>query len=81
MTITAEGVYEGGVVKLEHPVALKDKTRVHVILEPEVEPAIQDDDPTGWKAAERFIGMWKDAPVRSSTSRSEDHDRVIYKRK
>ena len=80
MTITVDGIYEGGVVKLEQPIALKDKTKVHVTLEPELEPATQDDDPTGWKAAERFIGMWKDVPPPSTTSLAEDHDR-IYRRK
>jgi predicted DNA-binding antitoxin AbrB/MazE fold protein len=81
MAITVDGVYEGnGVVKLDQPVAIKEKTKVHVTIEADSESA-QDDDPTGWKAAERFIGMWKDAPARSSTSLSEDHDRVIYKRK
>ena len=42
---------------------------------------VEGDDPTGWKAAHEFIGMWKDAPARSSASLSEDHDRVIYRRK
>jgi hypothetical protein len=81
MRIDVDGIYEAGAVKLEHPLALKDKTKVHVTIEAEAELPAEDDDPTGWKAAERFIGMWKDAPARSSTSLSEEHDRVIYKRK
>jgi predicted DNA-binding antitoxin AbrB/MazE fold protein len=81
MTITVAAVYEGGgVLKLERPLDLQEKAKVNVTIETAVEaaPAIGDDDPTGWKAAREFIGMWKDAPERSSASLSEDHDRVIY---
>ena len=83
MTITVTAVYEGGVLKPETPIDLKEKSKVHLIIEaePEAASAVEDDDPTGWKAARQFMGMWKDAPVRSSASLSEDHDRVIYRRK
>jgi len=84
MTITVAAVYEGdGVLKLERPVDLKEKAKVNVIIEaePEATTAAEDDDPTGWKTAREFIGMWKDAPARSSASLSEDHDRLLYKRK
>lgn len=81
MTITVAAVYEDGVLKPEAPLDLKDKSKVTVTIEaPRPAPA-EDDDPTGWKAAERFIGMWKGAPQRSSKSLSEDHDAVIYRRK
>jgi predicted DNA-binding antitoxin AbrB/MazE fold protein len=82
MTITVTAVYEGGVLKLEKPIDLKENSKVHVTIEaePEAASAIEEDDPTGWKAAREFIGMWKDAPARSSASLSEDHDRVIYRR-
>jgi len=84
MTITVTAVYEGGgVLKLEKPIDLKEKSKVHVIIEtePEAASAVEDEDPTGWKAARQFIGMWKDAPARSSASLSEDHDRIIYRHK
>jgi predicted DNA-binding antitoxin AbrB/MazE fold protein len=84
MTITVPAVYEGGgVLKLERPVDLKENAKVNVIIEavPDAASEVEDDDPTGWKAARQFIGMWKDAPARSSASLSEDHDRVIYRRK
>jgi hypothetical protein len=83
MTITVKAVYEDGVLRLEKPIDLKEKSEVQVIIEagPAVASAAGDDDPTGWKAARSFIGMWKDAPARSSTSLSEDHDRVIHRRK
>ena len=82
MTITVTAVYEDGVLKLEKRIDLKEKSKVHVIIEaaPEAASAV-DDDPTGWKAARQFIGMWKDAPARSSASLSEDHDRVVYRPK
>ena len=84
MTIDVDAVYEDGVLKPERPLALKDKVKVHVTIEApaeEASPAEDDDDPTGWKAAREFIGMWEDAPARSSTSLSEDHDQVLYRRK
>ncbi len=83
MTITVTAVYEGGVLKPEKPIDLKEKSKVHLIIEaePDAASAVEDDDPTGWKAARQFIGMWKDAPARSSASLSEDHDRIIYRRK
>ncbi len=83
MTITVAGVYEGdGVLKLEGPVELQEKARVTVTIEmtPDANAA-RGDDPTGWKAAEQFIGMWKDAPARSGISLSEDHDRILYRRR
>ena len=75
MTIDVDGVYEAGVVRLEHPVALKDKTKVHVTIKAEVEPPA-DDDPTGWKAAEELIGIIKDAPP----DMAENHDFYLYGR-
>jgi predicted DNA-binding antitoxin AbrB/MazE fold protein len=84
MTITLAAVYEGdGVLRLERPIDLKEKSKVHVIIEaePEAASAVEDDDPTGWRTAREFIGMWKDAPARSSASLSENHDRVIYRRR
>lgn len=49
--------------------------------DPEAMTAAEGDDPTGWKTAREFIGMWKGAPARSSTSLSEDHDRILYERR
>jgi predicted DNA-binding antitoxin AbrB/MazE fold protein len=81
MTITVTAVYEGGgVLKLERPLAIKEKAKVNVTIEaaPEVTVAADGDDPTGWKAAEEFIGMWKNAPRLSSGAASEEHDRILY---
>jgi hypothetical protein len=38
--------------------------------------AQENDDPTGWKTAREFIGMWKDAPEGVSIAR--DHDKYLY---
>lgn len=34
MTMAVEAIYEDGVLKLERPLALADKTRVHIVIEP-----------------------------------------------
>ncbi len=81
MTIDVDAVYENGVLKPDRPLEIEDKAKVHVTIEVKTASPTEDDDPTGWKAAREFIGMWKDAPARSSTSLSEDHDRAIYRRR
>jgi predicted DNA-binding antitoxin AbrB/MazE fold protein len=77
MTITAEGVYEGnGVLKLDRPVALKEKTKVHMTIEAEP-PSAADDDPTGWKTADELIGFMKDGPKGPI---GEQHDEYLYRK-
>lgn len=77
MAITVTAVYEGGVLKPEVPLNLKDKSKVTVTIEAPQETKAADDDPTGWKTAERFIGMWKGAPPGEPIAR--EHDKHIYK--
>lgn len=82
MTIDVDAVYEDGVLKPDRPLALKDKAKVHVTIEARAEeapPAKDDDDPTGWKAARQFIGMWKGGTPGESVG--EDHDEYLYGRK
>ena len=77
MSTAVKAVYENGVFRPEEPVALADKARVRLIIEIRPEAAQQeDDDPTGWKAAREFIGMWKDAPEGEPIAR--DHDKYLY---
>jgi hypothetical protein len=78
MTVAVEAIYENGVLRLEKPVPLKEHAKVRVTIEEEGEarPAV-DDDPTGWKAARQFIGLWKGAPPGESIAR--DHDEYLYK--
>ncbi len=63
--------------KPKDPVNLQEKTEVEVLIPSD--PVRDDDDPTGWKAARQFIGMWKDAT--SGENVGEDHDKYIYRRK
>jgi predicted DNA-binding antitoxin AbrB/MazE fold protein len=75
MTIDVDAVYEDGVLKPERPLALKDKARVHVTIEPKAEeaPAVADD-PTGWKAIDALRGIVKDAP----SDVAANHDKYLY---
>jgi predicted DNA-binding antitoxin AbrB/MazE fold protein len=81
MTIDVDAVYEDGVLKPERPLDLKERAKVHVTIVAKVEetPVAEDDDPTGWKAAREFIGMWKGGIPGESVG--EDHDKYIYGRK
>jgi predicted DNA-binding antitoxin AbrB/MazE fold protein len=80
MTRTLQAIYEGGVLKLEEPIGLDERTRVRITIElPDdaITAAVgQDDDPSGWQAAEQFIGFIDDAP--EGVSLAKDHDRYIY---
>jgi len=77
MATVLKVIYEGGVLKPEEPVELEERKHYVVRIEA-AEPAVaEDDDPTGWKAARRFIGLWKDAPADDI---SENHDHYIYDR-
>ena len=86
MTITVPAVYEGdGVLKLERPVALKEKAKVNVIIEAAPEALTEDQDPTGWKTADRFdssgcgrvelpVGRWAPNTTRTSASDIRRHE-------
>lgn len=76
MTTAVDAIYEGGVFKPEGPVDLKDKTKVHLVVEPASAPT-SEDDPTGWKTAEALMGFFKDAPEGEPIAR--DHDTHLYK--
>jgi predicted DNA-binding antitoxin AbrB/MazE fold protein len=76
MGTSIDAIYENGVFKPEQPVALKEKTRVHLVIEDAVPPA-EDDDPTGWKTAMELMGCIKDAPEGEPIAR--DHDKYLYK--
>ena len=79
MTIDVDAVYEDGVLKPERPLALKDKAKVHVTIEAKPEgSAGDDDDPTGWNAAERLIGCITEPLIADDVA--ENHDRYIYRR-
>jgi predicted DNA-binding antitoxin AbrB/MazE fold protein len=77
MTVAVEAIYENGVLRPEKPLGFKEHSKVRVIIEGESEAAVEDDDPTGWKAARRFIGLWKDAPAGEPIA--AEHDQHLYK--
>jgi hypothetical protein len=74
MTTAVKAIYEGGVFRPVTPVRLKEATEVEVLV-PE-DAAEDDDDPTGWKAAERFIGFIKSAPPGEPIA--EEHDKYLH---
>ena len=69
MTTAVKAIYEDGVFKPKEPVKLREKTEVEVLIPGEAQ---DDDDPTGWKTAESFIGIWKDAPEGVPIERKHD---------
>jgi len=73
MPTAVKAVYQNGVFKPKEPLDLKDQTEVEVLIPSLSAP---DDDPTGWKAAERLIGLILDAP----TDMAEHHDHYLYGR-
>jgi len=79
MATVIKAIYESGVLKPDKPVPLEERKRYVLHIEPETEhDAAEDDDPTGWKTAERFIGLWKDAPA---DDLAENHDAYLYDRR
>jgi predicted DNA-binding antitoxin AbrB/MazE fold protein len=78
MATVVKAIFEGGVLKPEEPVELEERKHYLLRIEPAAENAQGegvDDDPTGWKTARRFIGLWKVAPA---TDLAENHDKYIY---
>ncbi|MEW6366082.1 MAG: antitoxin family protein [Acidobacteriota bacterium] len=75
MTTAVKAIYEDGVFKPVEPVRLEEHAEVEVLI-PTPAPE-DDDDPTGWKAADELIGFIKGGlkePV------GEQHDKHLYHR-
>ena len=73
MTTAVKAIYEDGVFKPMEKVDLREKTEVEVLIP---SPAPADDDPTGWKAIDRLIGIADDEG--GPTDVSENHDEYLY---
>jgi predicted DNA-binding antitoxin AbrB/MazE fold protein len=69
MTTAVKAVYEDGVFKPKEPVKLQEKTEVEVLIPGEVAP----EQGAGWKAFERFAGLWKDAQEADIAEKHDDH--------
>jgi predicted DNA-binding antitoxin AbrB/MazE fold protein len=79
MATIVKAVYVEGVLKPEEPVRLEEHKSYVLSIEPATEQgAVEDDDPTGWKTARRFIGLWKEAPA---DDLAENHDAYLYDRR
>jgi predicted DNA-binding antitoxin AbrB/MazE fold protein len=76
MTIGVDATYENGVLKLDHPIQIADKTRVHVTIEAPAGSGASDD-PTGWKTLDRLIGSIEDTAPGEAIGRN--HDDHLYK--
>jgi predicted DNA-binding antitoxin AbrB/MazE fold protein len=74
--MTVKAIYEDGVLKPEASLPLKEHAQVEIDIKSVAAP-VEDDDPTGWKTARRFIGLWKGAPKDEPIAR--DHDKYLYK--
>jgi predicted DNA-binding antitoxin AbrB/MazE fold protein len=74
MTTAVKAIYENGVFKPKEPIQLEERTEVDVLIP--TAARVDDDDPTGWKAAEALIGFIPDAP----SDMAEHHDRYLYGR-
>jgi predicted DNA-binding antitoxin AbrB/MazE fold protein len=75
MTTAVKAIYEHGVFRPVAPVRLKEATEVEVLVP--TDAAEDDDDPTGWKAADELIAFIKGGlkePV------GEEHDKHLYRR-
>jgi predicted DNA-binding antitoxin AbrB/MazE fold protein len=73
MTTAVKAIYEHGVFRPVTPVRLKEATEVEVLVPVD---AAEDDDPSGWQAAERFIGFIKTAPAGEPIA--EEHDKYLH---
>lgn len=66
-------------LKPERPFELEEKAKVHVTIEVQAEEvaAPDNDDPTGWKTAEKLMGCITEELVADDVM--ENHDRYIYR--
>jgi predicted DNA-binding antitoxin AbrB/MazE fold protein len=74
MTITVEATYENGVLKPDAPLKLQEKAKVRLTIEEPHVAQPEDDDPTGWKAIDRLMGIGKAV----APDVSEKHDDHLY---
>lgn len=74
MAITVGAVYENGVLKPDAPLQLEEKAKVTVTIETPQPAEVDADDPTGWKAIDRLMGIGK----AGASDVSEEHDDYLY---
>ncbi len=75
MMTAVKAIYENGVFKPKESIRLAERTEVDVFVP--TESVKDEDDPTGWKAADELIGFIKGGlrePV------GEEHDKHLSRR-
>ena len=71
--MTVKAIYENGVFRPIEPVNLEEKAEVNLeIRQVPKATAMDEGDPTGWKAIDRVIGILKDTPPGEAIGR--DHN-------
>lgn len=77
MTTAVKAIYENGVFKPVAPVDLEEHSEVEVLIPVHAMPQ-DEDDPTGWKAARKVIGLITEELVDEEVDLN--HDLHIYHR-
>lgn len=76
MTTAVKAIYEDGVFKPKEPVQLEEHAEVEVLIP--TRPKRDPDDPTGWKAIDRLMGIGKavapDVSEKHDDYLSDPHD-------
>jgi hypothetical protein len=72
MASAVKAIYEHGVFRPKEPVELEEQTEVEVLIPGR--PRFDPDDPTGWKAIDKLIGLGKAV----MPDVSEKHDDFLY---
>lgn len=52
MTVTIEAIFENGVLKPLHPLALAERQKVHLVVETRAEPDADERKPWHWREAQ-----------------------------
>jgi len=72
MSTALKVVWEDGAFKPKEPVQFEEHAELEVLVLHQ--PRRDADDPNGWKAVDRLIGIVKNAPA----DLSENHDLWLY---
>ncbi len=75
MVTAVKAIYEDGVFKPKEPLQLEERTEVEVLIPITSQP--DDDDPTGFTAADELIGFIKGGLKEAV---GEQHDTHLYRR-
>ena len=74
MSTALKVVWEDGVFKPKEPIEIEEHAELEVLIMRR--PPRDPDDPTGWKAIDRLVGIADDEG--GPTDVSENHDEYLY---